>query len=105
MSDFNGLMQEANLIAGAWTGADNGKTIPVTNPATGAIIGHVPDSGAAETERAIAAAKTAFASWSRTNLIARVKLLQDLHDALLDNQEPPAQLPTAVRSMLIMHDT
>ncbi len=95
MSDFNGLMQQANLIGGAWTGADSGKTIPVNNPATDEIIGQVPDCGAAETERAIAAAKAAFASWSRTNLITRVKLLQDLHDALLDNQEPLAQLLTA----------
>ena len=95
MSDFNGLMQQANLIGGAWTGADSGKTIAVTNPATGEILGQVPDSGEAETERAIAAAKEAFKSWSRTNLSARVKLLQDLHDALLDNQEPLAQLLTA----------
>ena len=95
MSDFNGFLQEANLIAGAWTGADSGKTIPVGNPATGEVIGQVPDSGAAETERAIAAAKAAFEGWSRTNLIARVKLLQDLHDALMDNQEPLARLLTA----------
>jgi succinate-semialdehyde dehydrogenase/glutarate-semialdehyde dehydrogenase len=95
MSDFNGLMSQANLIGGAWTGADSGKTIAVTNPATGAVLGQVPDSGTAETERAIAAAKEAFKSWSRTNLSTRVKLLQDLHDALMDNQEPLAQLLTA----------
>ncbi|PIE07137.1 MAG: succinate-semialdehyde dehydrogenase (NADP(+)) [Rhodobacterales bacterium] len=95
MSDFNGLMLEANLVGGAWTGADSGATIPVENPATGRIIGHVPDAGEVETLRAIAAAKAAFESWSRTDLTARVTLLHALHDALLDNQEPLAQLLTA----------
>mgnify|MGYP002712994055 CR=1 FL=1 len=95
MTDFNGLMQEANLIAGAWTGADSGKTIDVTNPATGQVLGTVPASGAGETERAIAAAATAFEGWSRTDLGTRVGLMHDLHDALMDNQEALAQLLTA----------
>jgi len=95
MSDFNGLMRQANLIGGTWTGADSGETIAVINPATGETLGDVPASGAAETERAIAAAKAAFGTWSRSNLSYRVKLLQDLHDALMDNQEPLAQLLTA----------
>jgi len=95
MSDFNGLMQQANLIGGEWCNADSGRTFPVTNPATGAVIGHVPDSGADETNRAIAAAKTAFQSWSRSDLSFRVGLLHKLHDALMDNQESLAQLLTA----------
>ncbi len=95
MTDFNGLMQQANLIGGEWIGADSGQTIDVTNPATGEVIGTVPNGGADETNRAIAAASEAFKSWSRTDLMVRVKRLQDLHDALLDNQEPLAQLLTA----------
>jgi succinate-semialdehyde dehydrogenase/glutarate-semialdehyde dehydrogenase len=95
MSDFAGLLQETNLIGGNWVGADSGRKIPVTNPASGEVIGHVPDSGAAETERAIAAAAEAFRTWSRTDLNLRVGLLHKLHDALLDNQEPLAQLLTA----------
>ena len=95
MSDFADLMQQTNLIGGQWVEADSGKSIPVNNPATGEIIGQVPDSGAAETDRAIAAATEAFKSWSRTDLNVRVGLLQKLHDALLDHQEPLAQLLTA----------
>lgn len=95
MSDFSGFLQETNLIGGDWVATDSGKTIPVTNPATGQIIGHVPDSGADETKRAIASAAEAFQTWSRTDLNFRVGLLQKLHDALLDNQEPLAQLLTA----------
>ncbi len=95
MSDFNGLLMQANLVGGTWTGANSGETIDVTNPATGETLGTVPNCGTAETERAIAAATQAFPDWSRSNLLTRVGLLHDLHDALLDNQEPLAQLLTA----------
>ncbi|WP_421703134.1 NAD-dependent succinate-semialdehyde dehydrogenase [Aliiroseovarius sp.] len=95
MSDFNGLMMQANLVGGDWIAADSGGTIDVTNPATGAVLGSVPNAGTDETMRAIAAAKAAFPAWSRANLMTRVTLLQDLHDALMDNQEALAQLLTA----------
>ena len=95
MSKFNGFMIEANLIGGDWCAADDGKTIPVNNPATGDIIGHVPASGADETNRAIAAAQKAFESYSRSDLGFRVGLMHKLHDALMDNQEDLAQLLTA----------
>ncbi len=95
MSDFDNLLLEANLIGGGWHAADSGETIPVINPATGKVLGHVPNAGAEETIRAIAAASEAFKSWSTTNLSVRVGLLHKLHDALMDNQEPLAQLLTA----------
>lgn len=95
MTDYSSLMMQASLIGGQWVSADSGETIDVTNPATGAVIGSIANCGVAETERAIAAAKTAFKSYSRTDLSFRVKLLQDLHDALMDNQEMLAQLLTA----------
>ncbi|MYF89755.1 MAG: aldehyde dehydrogenase family protein, partial [Boseongicola sp. SB0676_bin_33] len=95
MSDFNGLLHEANLIDGAWTGAEDGSAIDVTNPATGEVIGTVPNCGSEETGRAIMAAARAFESYSRSDLSQRVRLLQDLHDALLDNQEALARLLTS----------
>jgi succinate-semialdehyde dehydrogenase/glutarate-semialdehyde dehydrogenase len=95
MSDFNGMLLQSNLIGGTWTAADSKATIDVTNPATGDVLGQVPDCGADETNRAIAAASEAFKSWSRSDLGFRVGLLHKLHDALMDNQEPLAQLLTA----------
>ena len=94
MTDFTTYMMQSNLIGGAWSAADSGKTIDVTNPATGEVIGTVPNCGADETNRAIAAAKGAFKSFSKTDLLYRVKLLQDLHDALMDNQKSLALLLT-----------
>lgn len=95
MSEFNGLMLQANLIGGSWSGADSGATLAVNNPATGVGLGTVPNSGADETNRAIAAASAAFGEWSRSDLGFRVGLLHKLYDALMDNQEPLAQLLTA----------
>jgi len=39
-----------------WNDADGGATSAILNPATGAVLGHVPQLGAAETRRAIEAA-------------------------------------------------
>ena len=40
------LLRQANLLDGRWIDADDGKTVPVTNPANGAVIGTVPAVGA-----------------------------------------------------------
>ncbi len=95
MSTFSGLLQEANLIGGTWVGADSGKTLAVSNPATGEVLGQVPNCGQSETQRAIDAASAAFAEFGRTALSYRVGLLHKLHDALMDNQEALAHLLTA----------
>ncbi len=95
MTDFSRFLKQSNLIDGQWVSADDGSKFEVINPATLEVLGHVPDTGAAETNRAIAAAAVAFKSFSRMNLSVRVKLMQDLHDALMDNQEALAQLLTA----------
>ncbi|MFY0692536.1 MAG: NAD-dependent succinate-semialdehyde dehydrogenase [Paracoccaceae bacterium] len=91
---FTTYLKEANLIGGVWTGADSGKTIEVTNPATGEVIGTVPGCGAAETKRAIAAAEAAFPEFAAMPLLERLDLLWKLHDALLDNRDSLAELLT-----------
>ncbi len=88
------FMRQANLIGGEWVQADSGKTIDVTNPATGLTIGTVPNSGPAETRRAIEAAQEAFLLWKKTSVAERHKLLRKLHDAIMDNQHPLAELLT-----------
>ncbi len=95
MTNFGGFLVKANLIGGAWLAADSGKTIAVTNPATGEVLGSVPDSGEGETQRAIVAASAAFKSWSKSDLSFRVGLLHRLHDAIMDHQEALAGLLTA----------
>jgi succinate-semialdehyde dehydrogenase / glutarate-semialdehyde dehydrogenase len=87
-------LKEANLIDGAWVGADSGETIDVVNPATGQRIGSVPKSGKAETRRAIDAAHTAFLEYRKTSAAERAKLMRALHDAIMDNQDALAELLT-----------
>jgi succinate-semialdehyde dehydrogenase/glutarate-semialdehyde dehydrogenase len=60
------LLRQACYINGTWTAADSGEAINVTNPATGETIATVPRCGAAETERAIAAADEALKTWRET---------------------------------------
>ena len=94
MSGWQEWMRQQACVAGAWIGADGGGTIAVTNPATGEVIGHVPDCGAAETHRAIDAAEAAFEGFAGMALLERVGLLWKLHDALMDNQAALAELLT-----------
>ena len=86
--------RESNLIDGEWVGADSGATIDVTNPATGDVIGTVPNAGRAETKRAIEAAQSAFDSFRDTSAAERGRWLRALHDAILDNQDGLAELLT-----------
>ena len=94
MANWQAWMKEAAYVGGAWIDADSGESIDVTNPATGEVIGTVPNCGTAETERAIAAADGAYAGFAALSLMDRVSLLWKLHDALMDNQDALGELLT-----------
>jgi succinate-semialdehyde dehydrogenase/glutarate-semialdehyde dehydrogenase len=82
------------FIDGKWASADDGRTFPVTDPSRGAVIGRAADAGAAETERAIAAAAAAFPAWSRATAYRRAEVLQAAHVLMLERQEELAALMT-----------
>ena len=44
------LLREHAFIAGRWCDADDGTRCEVRNPASGALLGHVPDMGATEND-------------------------------------------------------
>src|SRR5690554_6795873 len=85
------LIREHALIAGEAIPV-KGEGIAVDDPATGEIIGHVPDLGAAETERAVKAAHDAFADWSRSDPHARAAFLRRWAALIDDNAEGIAGL-------------
>ncbi len=89
------LLRQQCYIDGAWCDADSGKTIEVTNPASGELIGTVPDMGAAETRRAIDAADAALGPWRAMNAKARGQVLRRWFELMLENQEDLAVLMTA----------
>ena len=88
------LLREQCYIDGEWVDADSGKTIDVTDPANGDVIGTIPNMGAAETKRAIDAAHTAFQSWKRTTAKERAAILRRWFDLMMENQEDLAVLMT-----------
>ena len=88
------LFREQADIGGVWCEADSGATLAVTNPATGAVIGHVPLMGAVETQRAIAAADTAWALWRRKSAKERGAILRKWNDLILANLDDLALIMT-----------
>jgi succinate-semialdehyde dehydrogenase/glutarate-semialdehyde dehydrogenase len=88
------LFRQQCSIDGAWVDADNHETLPVTNPATGEVLGTVPKLGAAETRRAIEAAQTAFPAWSARIAKERANLLRAWFNLIMENQEDLAILMT-----------
>src|SRR6266511_3771682 len=52
-----------NYIGGEWTDAASGETFESVSPADGETIGRFPKSSAEDVDRAVAAAKDAFADW------------------------------------------
>ncbi|UDY22234.1 aldehyde dehydrogenase [Nocardioides sp. Kera G14] len=76
--------------------ASDGATYPILNPATGQVIGQAPDSTAADVDAAIAAARRAFdeTDWS-TDVELRIRVLRQLHQALVDHAPELRDLTTA----------
>ncbi len=88
------LLRQQCYIDGAWVGADSGKVIEVTNPATGAVLGTVPDCGAAETRRAIEAAEAAWPAWRARTGKERAAILRKWFDLMMANQDELARILT-----------
>jgi succinate-semialdehyde dehydrogenase/glutarate-semialdehyde dehydrogenase len=88
------LFRQQAYIDGHWCEADNGKSFPVTNPATGEVLAHVPEMGTAETRRAIAAAKAAWPGWRRKTAKERAVLLRKWYDLMMANLEDLAKIMT-----------
>src|SRR6478735_2719130 len=80
------LLRDACLVAGEWVAADGGGTIAVDNPSTGAVIGHVPNMGTAETRRAIEFADAALPAW-RARTGKERAILRRWFDLMMANQD------------------
>src|SRR6266849_5228164 len=89
------LFRQQCYVDGKWADADSGKSIPVNNPATGEILGTVPNMGAAETRRAIEAANAAFPAWRVKTAKERANILRKWFDLMMANQEDLAKILTA----------
>jgi len=89
------LLRNQCYVDGQWVDADSGKTLAVTNPATGELLGTVPSVGAAETRRAIEAANAAWPAWRAKTAKERSAILRKWAELMMANQEDLAVIMTA----------
>ena len=92
MTDPNPLR---NFINGAWRPATAAETLPVINPATGALLARVPLSAAADIDAAALAAQAAQRTWRRVPATERIQYLFKMKMLLEEQFEDIARVITA----------
>ena len=86
------------IIGGEQVDAADGQTFEVVNPATGAVIAHVPLGGPEDVNRAVAAAQKAFddpKGWAAWSAAKRGRTLAKYAALVKQNMEELAQLESA----------
>jgi len=83
-----------NYINGKWVDAENSGFLDVENPSTGEILAKVPLSTAAESDRAVAAARAAYPAWSQTPVPKRAEYLYSMLSVLKENEEKISRVLT-----------
>ena len=89
------LLREQCFIDGRWCAADGGASLEVKNPATAHTLGSIPNMGAAETRRAIAAAAAALPAWKARTAKERAVIMRRWFDLMIEHQDDLATLMTA----------
>ncbi|WP_343117161.1 NAD-dependent succinate-semialdehyde dehydrogenase [Ostreiculturibacter nitratireducens] len=101
VTNLSGLLKDPSLlatkafVAGEWVDADDGATFPVTNPARGDVICHVPDLSRVETARAIDAAAAAQKEWAARTGKERAAVMRRWYDLMMANQDDLGTILTA----------
>ena len=89
MSGFSDCHQ---YIAGCWVPSTNRHTIPVHNSATEEIVGAAPCGSIDDVNRAVAAAREAFTTFSQTPLNQRIRWLSEIADQLSKQRDSLSEL-------------
>ena len=82
-------------IDGQWIEAAGGRRFEVFNPATGEVIGSMPDGDSTDAVRAIEAAARALPAWAATTAYARSAILLKAWQLMMARKEALAELMTA----------
>ena len=88
------LFKEEAFINNQWVKSSSGASFPINNPATGEIIAQVANLGAADAEKAIAAADKALSKWKAITGKERAGLMRKWFDLILQNKDDLAILMT-----------
>jgi succinate-semialdehyde dehydrogenase/glutarate-semialdehyde dehydrogenase len=81
-------------IDGSWRPARSGRTIPVLNPATEDVIGHVAHAGKDDLDEALDAAAKGFAAWRKVSAYERSKLMRKAAEIMRGRADDIARLMT-----------
>ena len=86
MQEFSRL-----YIGGEWVSPSSDERIDIVNATTEGTMGRVPAGGAADVDRAVAAARAAFAGWSATPLDERLGTLGRIAEGIMARNDELAQ--------------
>jgi len=89
------LFRQQCYVDGAWVDAPDGKTVAVSNPASGEPLGTVPSLGAKETEAAVAAAHAAFPAWAAKTAKERGAVLRRWYELIVAHADDIGTMMTA----------
>ncbi|MDB6453468.1 NAD-dependent succinate-semialdehyde dehydrogenase [Falsirhodobacter sp. 20TX0035] len=82
------------FIDGTWRAACDGATIPVVDPATEEVIGHVAHARTADLDDALAATLRGFDVWRKTSPFDRSKLMRRAAEILRERADTIAPMMT-----------
>ena len=88
-------LDERLLIGGNWAEATGGARFDVTDPATGALVGTVPNATEGDVRSAIDAAAAALPGWRSTPAIQRARILRASAELM---RERAVEIATAMTS-------
>jgi malonate-semialdehyde dehydrogenase (acetylating) / methylmalonate-semialdehyde dehydrogenase len=80
---------------------DSDASLPVTNPATGAVTGHVALAAVDDARTVIDAAATAFPQWRDTSLAKRTQILFAFRELLNDRKDELAEIITSEHGKVV----
>ncbi|XP_012939344.1 glutarate-semialdehyde dehydrogenase isoform X2 [Aplysia californica] len=88
------FMFDKAYVDGKWVSAKSGKTFDVLNPATGEVLGNVPDMNQSDVTEAIDVANNAFQKWRFTSPKERSVILKKWYNLMIENKKALAALIT-----------
>lgn len=89
------------FIDGRWLGSSGRETEPVINPATAAVISHLPHASEAELDQALAAAQRAYPIWKKVAAVERARLLHRTARLVRERREAIAYTLTLEQGKLL----
>jgi len=80
------------FIGGQWVATQDGRTLPVIDPADGQPFDEIPRGTAADVDRAVQAARAASGGWGSTTATERGRILCKIAEAVLAHEDELARL-------------